>query len=314
MATLTYKFVNLIVSPVFVDHILCEIEYGQNARSIARTLYEQGIIKNEKLFYILARLKGLDKDLKAGYYLFYGDLNMIDTVQKIFTGEIIVEKVIIPEGSSMYRTLKTLADYEIGDYERLLSLANDRDFIYDLTGFPVDKLEGFLYPDTYIFSYNMQEENVLNVITNNFFKKLNEANVDLTDKDRLYKDIILASIVEKEVIFNDEKPVVSSVYNNRIKKGMRLQADPTVTYYLEPDFIHKRRLTYKDTRYKSPHNTYVINGLPPTPICSPSITSIIAAQNPDSTNYYFFFANRYGRHIFSETYSQHLRKQRSRRY
>ena len=237
---------------------------------------------------------------------------MLDTIEKIFSGEIIVEKITIPEGYSMYKTIKTLAEYEIGNYDRLHSLATNRDFIYKITGFPVKKLEGFLYPDTYIFSHNMSEENILTFMVNNFFKKLNEANLDTTDKDQLYKDLILASIIEKEVIYDDEKTTVSSVYHNRLNKGMRLQADPTVTYYLEPQFIHKRRLTYKDTRHKSPHNTYVINGLPPTPICSPAVSSIVAAQNPKQTKFYFFFANRYGRHIFSETYAQHLKKQKSR--
>lgn len=311
---LFFKFATIILNPVQIHHKLCEIEYGQSARSIARTLYNNRIIRNEKLFYLLARIKGMDKDLKAGYYLFSGNLNMLDTIEKIVSGEILVERVTIPEGLSMYRTLKLLSDSGVGDYDKMISLARNRDFIYSLTGFPVKKIEGFLYPDTYIFGLNMREENIIRVLVNNFFKKLEDAGIDIEDKDQLYRDIILASIIEKEAIFNDEKALISGVYHNRLRIGMRLQADPTVTYHLEPEFIHKRRLTYRDTRVRTPHNTYTISGLPPTPICSPAITSIIAAQNPAETKHFFFFANNSGRHIFSETYSQHLQKQRSGKY
>jgi len=121
----------------------------------------------------------------------------------------------------------------------------------------------------------------------------------------------MASIIEKEAHYDDEKPTIASVYLNRIEYNMKLQADPTVAYILEQMGRSRKKLYYKDLTIDAPHNTYIYKGLPPTPICSPSITSISGVLYPKETDYFFFFANpRSRRHIFSQTYSQHLSKQR----
>ena len=194
----------------------------------------------------------------------------------------------------------------------LLDLAKNPFFVQRITGFPVLNLEGFLYPDTYIFGYEMSDENILITMVNNFFRKLNQAHIEIDDLNSFYNQLILASIVEKEAIFNDEKPRIAGVYLNRLQRGMRLQADPTVTYHLESEFTHKAFVSYADTRMTTPHNTYVINGLPPYPICSPASSTIFSVLYPERTNYLFFFADRQGRHIFSETYAEHLQRQRDR--
>jgi len=262
---------------------------------------------------MVIRWKKLDTKLKAGHYLFSGHLTMMDVISKIVTGEILVVKVMIPEGISIYRIFHHLSEQGIGKYERYVTLAHDVTFVRETIGMQIDSLEGFLYPDTYIFGHSMSEETVIRALVKNFFTRVFPPEIRMDNPNTFYEDLILASIVEREAIFNDEKPLIASVYLNRINKNMRLQADPTVTYHLEQELpSHTSLVTYNMTREATPFNTYVITGLPPQPICNPSVSTIFAVQNPEVSKYLFFFSNRRGRHIFSVTYEEHLTKQRER--
>lgn len=295
-----------------IHHIICNINRGDTGRDIAEKLYLSGVVSDKDIFYYLIRLKDEDRNLKAGHYLFSGNLNMLDVLAKLVTGETLVERVTIPEGLSKYRTFKTISDRGIGEYDRFLKKARDIDFVREVTGFEVNTLEGFLYPDTYVFGLYMTEENIIRMMVKNFYDRLQQAHIAIEDQNQFYRNLTLASIVEREAIFNDEKPLIAGVYFNRLHIGMRLQADPTVVYHLEPEFRHIPLITYRMTRYETPYNTYVIPGLPPQPICSPAISSIFAVKNPEPSPYFFFFADRRGRHIFSVTYQDHLRKQNER--
>jgi len=303
----------LMYSPIQIHYTLCEINQGDTGNIIAKKLFSNSIITNETLFRFLIRYKKTDRMLKAGHYLFAGEYNMFRVLEKINSGEILVKKVTIPEGLSIYRTMRILANHEIGDYEKLLSQAKDPAFSREVTGFEIDTLEGFLYPDTYVFGFNMTAESVLRALVANFFFKVSEGHVETDNKEQFYNDLILASIVEREAIFNDEKPLIAGVFLNRLRRNMRLQADPTAVYHLEPSFIHRSRVTYADLRTETPFNTYLISGLPPHPICSPSLSSIYSVQNPDQTNFLFFFADGTGRHKFTRTYEEHSRLLREMR-
>ena len=312
MAVIGARIAQLIYKPVSITHTLCEIRSGDTGRTIANTLYEHNVIRNRALFHLLIRLKDLDRDLKAGHYLFTGELNMFEVLEKIVSGEILVERITIPEGFSIYRTFRTITNRGIGDYNRFLELANNSEFASSITGFNIVSIEGFLYPDTYIFGHDMSEEAILRTMVRNFFNRMNIAHICLEDHEQFYRDLVLASIVEREAIFNDEMPLIAGVFQNRLRRGMRLQADPTVVYHLEREFIHRRIVTYADLRVNTPHNTYIIPGLPPYPICSPSSAAIFAVLNPDPSEYLFFFARR-GRHIFTKTFQEHMRLQRETR-
>ena len=305
-----FEVTKIIYTPADLDHVLCEISYGDTGKSIARKLYQADIISDELLFYLIIRYKKVDKTLKAGHYLFSGSLNMFDTLDRIVSGEILVERVTIPEGLSMYRTFRTISNKGIGDYQKYLELAKNPEFASSITGFDIENLEGFLYPDTYIFGYDMTEENVLRTMVKNFFTRLEAAHLSTEDQEKFFNELILASIVEKEVMYNDEKPLIAGIFLNRLEKNMKLQACPTVTYYLEPEFRYISVLTYSETRNPSPHNTYMIDGLPPYPICSPAVSTIFSVLYPEKSPYLFFFADRRGRHIYSRNYEEHIRKQR----
>ncbi|MFA5465910.1 MAG: endolytic transglycosylase MltG [Candidatus Cloacimonadales bacterium] len=301
-----------INSPIVLNNQIFVIENGQSARTIAENLYNKGLIRSTFAFNVVVRLKNCDKQLKHGSYLFNGKISIKSAIEKIVSGEIEVKQITIPEGLSMYATTRLISNYNLGSLEIMNELINDSTFAKKITGFDVNTLEGFLYPDTYIFNVNYKEDEILSKMVNNLFARLHRNKISFEDKEKFYDILKMASIVEKEAVFNDEKPVIASVYYNRLKKKMRLQADPTSIYHLEEKGIKKGKLYYKDVRKDTPHNTYTNYGLPPTPICSPSISTIKASINPADTNYLFFFATPDRRHIFTTSYKDHLNQQKSK--
>ena len=299
------------LQPKLLREKLFEIKQGESAFTIARNLADAGIIRSKNWFYLIVRLSGSMKDLSYGQYLFDGNYNTFEVIDIIRSGDVYLRRITIPEGLTVKKACRRLSKYGFGDYKTFLSLVNDSTFAMKLTGFKIPSLEGFLYPETYYFPEGVKEEKVLENMVRRFFSQTADLDFKPNEKMDFYDTITLASIVEKEAVYNDEKPTIASVYLNRIDFGMKLQADPTVAYVLESQGKSRKKIYYKDLRIKSPYNTYMNRGLPPTPICSPSKTSIGAVLNPEDTNYLFFFANKTTRrHIFSQTYSQHLSKQR----
>lgn len=301
----------LIFKPVMLDQVFVQIEPGDSAQKIAQKLADQGVITSKAWFYLYVKLTGISEDLSFGRYMFFGNYTLKDVVKKIKAGEIYLKRITIPEGLTVKKTCRRLAAKRFGDYGKLLALVNDSTFSRQLTGFSIPSLEGFLYPETYHFPEDITEEEILTNLVRRFFIQTAELDFEPRENMDFYEIIIMASIIEKEAHYDDEKPTIASVYLNRIEYNMKLQADPTVAYILEQLGRSRERLYYKDLAIHSPYNTYLNPGLPPTPICSPAISSIRAVLYPEDTDYFFFFANaKSRRHIFSQTYSQHLSKQR----
>lgn len=301
----------LFFKPININETIVTIKSGETALSIAQKLYDKKIVRNKNWFYLFVKLTGVSKDLQYGKYLFFGKYSLIEVVEKIKTGEIYLKKITIPEGLTVKKTCRRLSYLGMGDYSKFMSFANDSTFAKKMTGFSISSLEGFLYPETYHFPEDISEEYILKHLVRRFF--IQTAGLDFKPNENIdfYDTIILASIVEKEAHYNDEKPIIASVYLNRIEYGLKLQADPTIGYILEKSNQSRDKIYYRDLLIESPYNTYKYQGLTPTPICSPSANSIEAVLNPIDSDYFFFFANSNSRrHIFSQTYSQHLSKQR----
>ena len=167
----------------------------------------------------------------------------------------------------------------------------------------IDNLEGYLYPDTYIFLHTYTEEDIIKIMTKQFLYNYNEYVKNNTNLN-IHEIVTLASIIQGEAVYNDEMKIISSVYHNRLNKNMLLQADPTVQYLLPK---HKSRILYNDTEIDHAYNTYKNKGLPPGPINSPGIDALIAAANPIKTEYLYFVSDNNGRHIFNTNYRDHLR-------
>ena len=292
-----------------IDETIIEIKAGESAISIANKLYNKNLIISREAFTLYIKLTKSQGSLSYGKYLFQGKLNMIEIIELIKSGKVLLKKVTIPEGLTAWKTCRLLSKKGFGDYNNFLSLCKDSLIAKKMTGFNIPNLEGFLYPETYLFPEDVSEEFILSHIVKEFFNQTAELDFRPNSKLDFYETIILASIVEREARIEDEKPTIASVYVNRIKYNYKLQADPTVAYVLELAGKHRKKLYYRDLKVDSPYNTYKHAGLPPTPICSPSRSSIAAVLDPAETDYFFFFANGTGRHEFTQTYQQHIFKQ-----
>ena len=297
-----------IYVPVSSNEMLLKINRGDTAATIAEKLEQNGVIRSKFLFRTLASMRGTDKHLIAGTYTLGGKHNLLQTLKMREEGNVTAVRVTNPEGFSMYQTLHRLEKSGLAKYKDLYKEATNPEFVYQLTGFKVPSLEGFLFPDTYAFEPDVTVQEILSIMTSNFFNTLNKAGIDPYAIDDFYDKLILASIVEKESNYPEERQLVAGVIYNRLSAGMKLASCPTVNYILEQKGIKKKVLSYEDTQILSPYNTYLNYGLPPTPICNPSLASIKAALNPARTDYYYFVSDRDGRNDFSRTAEEHLAK------
>ena len=280
------------------------IEDGTSVREIADTLESQGIIKHKVCFLVWSRLKGYSKRIKSGEY----SLSPAMAPAKIFNiltrGLIILHPVTFPEGYSAEQIGGILARSIKVNKAAFLSMVRDPTVLkkYGISG---PSLEGYLYPDTYQFSRKQSSRSIIdtmvrrfNAVTSPFKQRVTETGMTLD------KVVTLASIVEKETGSPRERPLIASVFLNRIKKGMRLESDPTVIYGIEN---FNGNLTRDDLTRYSPYNTYVIPGLPRGPISNPGLESIKAVLYPADTDYLYFVSKNDGTHYFSRSLEEHNR-------
>ncbi len=297
-----------IFAPLNSDQMVIRIKNGDNAASIGRKLKQNRIIRSAGLFKALASLRGTDRLLIAGTYTLGGNNSLYRTLQLLEQGNISAVKVSIPEGLSLHKTLQRVEKSGLASYGELDALARDTLFVERLTGFKAASLEGFLYPETYHFDLSSTPAEILKQMASQFFSQVRAAGLEPARIPDFYELLILASIVEKESTFEDERPLVASVMRNRLEAGMRLASCPTVDYVLERQGVKKPVLALQDTQIQSPYNTYRNFGLPPGPICNPSVSSLKAALNPAKTDFFYFVADRKGRNDFSSSGEEHLRK------
>lgn len=277
------------------------IPSGTNAKEIVVVLEENEIIrKNNYTFRILIKLLKLENQLKFGEYNLSPSMNMLQILDKLVKGEVIVYKITIPEGYTCTQIAELLDKKEVAEKEAFLKLVKDSE----------KTSEGYLFPDTYEVPKKYGAEKIVKAM----LSKFNQIAIENEFTDRaeeigfsLDEIIILASIIEKEAKFSDEKNKVSSVFHNRLEKGMKLQSCATIQYILEKP---KERLDENDLKIDSPYNTYLYIGLPPGPICNPGLDSIIAALEPEEEDYLYFVLGENGKHIFSKTYQEHLRNKK----
>lgn len=270
---------------------------------VSRALKDGKVIADDYLFSRLAIMTGVDKSLIPGRYDFSGKVSLYQVLRKFKTHDIATLLLTIPEGFTIAQIASRLSEQMEIDSAAFVRLANDT--AYTEAEYNAWGLEGYLYPETYRLWYGMKVKDIIHVMVSEFERRTagvfdTPATGGLTREEIL----ILASIIEAEAYFEDEMPVISSVYHNRLRKGMRLQADPTVVYAMGGV---DRPLLYRDLEYESPYNTYRHKGLPPGPINSPRLAAIEAAISPDQTDYLYFVADGTGRHVFSTTLRQHNR-------
>lgn len=290
------------------EEVTIRISKGGNLRSVAGELEKSGVIFNKTIFIIMGRILGHQNDIIPGEYHFKNGLTNMDVLKEISDREKYRNVIItIPEGMNIRQIGKLLARQYNLDSARFVNETFNDSLIAQL-GINANSLEGFLFPDTYDFIFgpkdNPEREVVITMAAHFRRKFTDEMKQQMEKKELTLNDIVtLASIIEGETRYEPEKKIIAGVYYNRLKKKMKLEADPTIQYILPGG--PKRNLTYNDLKIISPYNTYLNKGLPPGPINNPGLSSILAALEPDNNKYLFFVAKGDGSHRFAETYEEH---------
>ena len=277
------------------------VDENDSFAKVTRALKVGGVVADDYLFSRLSILSEIDKNLIPGRYDFSGRMSLYQILDKFQRHDIATLLLTIPEGYTAARVAARLAHRMEIDSAEFYLLAFDT--AYTMEKYAVPGLEGYLFPETYKLWYGMKVPDIVDVMVSEF-QRQTDGIFDSPAPNNLSRDeiLVLASIIEAEAYYSDEMPRISSVYHNRLRKGMRLQADPTVIYAMGG---LDRPLRYRDLKYKSPYNTYRNKGLPPGPINSPGLAAIKAAVSPEETDYLYFVANGTGRHTFSRTLREH---------
>ncbi len=287
------------------EPILVKIKSGLSLKAIADTLEKHNIIKKSDDFIFTTKLFGNVTKLKAGAFRLNRGLSPYKAMKIIVTGKISSINVAIPEGLTSYEIASLFSKKLEIDSTKFIDLVNNPDFISSL-GLNTNSLEGYLFPNTYSFYWGITAQEAIKLLVKEFHRNFTDSlkNVVLEKGWTVHQILTLASIIEGEAMVDSERSVISAVYHNRLKKGIKLQADPTIQYII-PD--GPRRLLNKDLAIDSPYNTYLYSGLPPGPVNNPGLQSILAVINPEQVDYLYFVAKGDGSHIFSRSWNEHLR-------
>jgi len=278
---------------------------GQALKTISENLESEKVIRSSLLFQVYARYRGQAGSVKAGEYTLSSAMSPEEILDLLVKGRVKLYRLTVPEGLTIEETAVLVEKAGFGTKEMFTAGARDRQFAEKL-GINAPSLEGYLFPETYFFPKNSSIRTIISTMVQRF-------NIVFSDQWRRrakemgmsrHDIVILASIVEKETGDASERPIIASVFHNRLKKGMRLESDPTVIYGM-PDF--NGNITRRDLRKKTPYNTYKIAGLPLGPIANPGEMSLKAVLFPASTDYLFFVSKKDTTHKFSKTIQEHNR-------
>ncbi len=272
---------------------------GSTFREVAAQLAQQGVIGNAALFRTYAKLQRADTDIHAGAYRFAPNQTAAQVLDQLrFGGAQVAKWITIPEGFTAKEIAQRLQDNGLGDAD-----VYARAFLHDsivVDGTRTANLEGFLFPSTYLIPTDATPKMVEQILTAQFFKELPR---DALKKARAHgltvpQAVTLASLIEREAKADDERPLMAGVYYNRLRIGMPLEVDATIEYAL-PE--HHSVITYGDLKIDSPYNSYLHQGLPPTPIANPGLPSLLAAFNPAPSQFLYYVYKGNGHHVFAKT-------------
>lgn len=269
------------------------IERGNDVRSIASNLKEEGFIKDPIVFFMYVKLNHLDKNIQAGDYKLSPSMSLREIVDNLLHGTLDIW-VTVPEGLRS-EEVALILEKDFKNY--------NKSWVKELS-----KHNGYLFPDTYLIPKDASVEIVISLMEKNFYKKVKEIGLN-ENTENLSKIVTIASLIEREVRNDDEKPLVASVIYNRLNSGMPLQIDATVQYALsyqnDGKTWWKKNLTSGDLNIESIYNTYKVLGIPPAPISNPGLESLKAAVSPQESDYYYYLSDSKGNTHFSRTLAEH---------
>ncbi len=308
LSALSCTYLDLLLyadTPANADHTKKNVivQPGQGFTSVSEGLHKAGIIKNPFKFKLLALIKGYDKILKAGEYTLSSSMSPTRILKIMVSGKVQLYRLTVPEGCNLYQIDSIIARAGLGKETDFLRAATDSAFVHE-NGINAETFEGYLFPETYYFPKDVTPQKIISTMVKRFWSvftpewKNQAKNLQLS----IHQVVTIASIIEKETGAAFERPIISSVFHNRLKKRMRLESDPTVIYGIR-DF--DGNITRKHLTTLTPYNTYKIKGLPPGPIANPGIKAIKAALFPADTNFLFFVSKKDNTHKFSTNIRDH---------
>jgi UPF0755 protein len=285
--------------PSQMKETIFTVTYGETIRMVARNLEKENLIKDRKFFvyssYALRR-----QYIKAGRYQISPGTNSIEILRKLTRGDVLSRKVTIPEGFNIYQIADRLEANNICGAGSFLSYASQVSFLKSI-GINATSAEGYLFPDTYVLPEASDPRDIIAAMRNKMMSVIGDRPAYGPGMN-LHEILTMASLVEKEAQVYNERELISAVFHNRLRRGMKLDCDPTVRYAVRK---FTGPITVSNLNADSPYNTYRRTGLPPTPICSPGRESIYAAMHPLKSDYLYFVAKNDGSHQFSKTLREH---------
>ncbi len=285
--------------------VIFQISPGQNFSKITDDLFTKKIISSPAKFRLIARIKKSDRKIIAGEYEISRAMTPLAILKQLTDGSVRLHRLSVPEGFNIRQIAENVEAAGFCNKNSFISAATDKEFARQIK-ISATTFEGFLFPDTYYFSKDVSPQQIIAAMVARFHEVLlPEWKVRAQEMGFSVNEIItLASIIEKETGVATERPIISSVFHNRLKQKMRLATDPTVIYGIKN---FNGNITKKDLNTYTPYNTYMIAGLPPGPIANPGSESIKAALYPAETKYLYFVAKRDKTHYFSSTLAEHNR-------
>ena len=278
---------------------------GTSTKSIAKQLADERIIRSSLLFEVVAYFEGASRYLQAGTYELSAAMSPREIIHQLKAGKVVHRHFVVPEGLTVAQIAQLFEDERFGTAESFNRAARDLQWQkrYGIEG---NSLEGYLFPNTYKLVDGIPAAKVIKMMLDEFNRHwTRERTQEAKSLNFSAQEIItLASIIEKEAKIANERPLISAVFHNRLQRGWKLDADPTVLYALGNP---RRALTKKDLKFDSSYNTYVYHGLPQAPICNPGLASIMAALRPAESSHLYFVAIGDGKHHFSNTLAEHNR-------
>ena len=285
------------------------VRSDMTASEVADMLCEQGYIASPLLFRAAAVATGQAGDIKEGEYVIDTSMSVHSILEKLTSGKSEALRLVVPEGYTVWRIAKEVAAMGNISEKDFLAAAKKEEYLYpymkshrDVT-FPT---EGFLFPDTYFIPLNATADDIVKMMLKNFDDHLTEEMKKGIDEENLsiYQFVTLASLIEKEAKYEKDRPLIASVFLNRLDKHMKLQSDASISYAMG---THKAAYSIAETRYDSPYNTYMYEGLPPGPIGNPGMDCMNAVLKAPHTSYLYFVADADGHNYFAATYEEHMK-------
>jgi len=306
-ALLVWLAVSLYDLRVFSPgEVIVDVEKGMGVGTVARLLEKRGIIGYRQAFLISYRLFYHPRTIRAGEYALTSPLSTKGVLDILIKGKVYLHSVTVPEGLTAREIAPILSPLLDDGREAFLAAIRDVDMIRSLDR-EADNLEGYLFPETYSFAKGISSADAVAAMVDQFRATFNEAWSDRAQSLRMSvrKVVTLASLIEKETSVSAEMKLVSAVFHNRLRIGMKLDCDPTIIYALKEKGLYNGNLTKKDMALDSPYNTYRYPGLPPGPICNPGRAALEAALYPAEEAYLYFVSRNDGSHYFSRTFVEH---------